>query len=151
MTDFRKEDDQFEEFLRDNKLKYFPEPVIYAGRANGFSREKILTDYQENRCAMNPYLAPDLNMYACCDAGSHFTSTNFFFLGNLANNTIDQLITKSEVNPLYKCIRSMGITNIASFAGMKAREIITYRKCELCKRLFDSQEMLKTLQGSSGI
>lgn len=90
VTDFSKEDDLYEEFLRDNQLKYFPEPVIYAGRADSFGRKKIFTDYQENCCTMNPYLGPDLNMYACCDAGSHFTTTNFFLLGNLANNTIDQ-------------------------------------------------------------
>lgn len=146
VTDFSEEDDAYEQFLRDNKLKFFPEPVIYAGRADGFSRESIFTDYQENCCAMNPYLAPDLNMYACCDAGSHFTTTNFFLLGNLKNHTIEQLFTKSETNPLYNCIRSMGISTIASFAGISAREIVTYRKCELCKRLFDSPELLVRLQ-----
>jgi hypothetical protein len=40
----------------------------------------------------------------------------------------------------------MGISNIASFAGIKAREIVTYRKCELCKKLFDSPEILKILE-----
>lgn len=146
VTDFTEEDDMYEHFLRDNKLKFFPEPVIYAGRADSLGRKTLFTDYQKNSCAMNPYLAPDLNMYACCDAGSHFTATNFFLLGNLENHSIDQLFTKSEIHPLYNCIRSMGITNIASFAGIKAREIVTYRKCELCKRLFDSPELLNILQ-----
>jgi MoaA/NifB/PqqE/SkfB family radical SAM enzyme len=151
VTDFSAGDDTYEQFLRDNKLKYFPEPVIYAGRADSFGRKMIFTDYQENCCAMNPYLAPDLNMYACCDAGSHFTTTNFFLLGNLKNHSIDQLFTKSETHPLYKCIRSMGISTIASFAGIKAREIVTYRKCELCKRLFDSPETLKILKDAAGV
>jgi MoaA/NifB/PqqE/SkfB family radical SAM enzyme len=150
VTDFTEEDDEYEQFLRDNKLKYFPEPVIYAGRADSFDRKKLFTDYQENTCAMNPYLAPDLNMYACCDAGSHFTATNFFLLGNLEDHSIDQLFTRSETHPLYNCIRSMGITSIASFAGIKAREIVTYRKCELCKRLFDSEETLKKLKELEG-
>ncbi len=150
VTDFTKEDDSYEEFLRDNKLKYFPEPVIYAGRAETFGRKTICTDYQENRCTMNPYLAPDQNLYACCDAGSHFTTTDFFLLGNLENHSIDQLFTRSENMPLYNCIRSMGISNIASFVGIKAREIVTYRKCELCKVLFDSPEMLRTLQDVAG-
>jgi organic radical activating enzyme len=146
VTDFSEEDDGYEQFLRDNKLKYFPEPVIYAGRADSFGRKKIFTDYQQNCCAMNPYLAPDLNMYACCDAGSHFTTTNFFLLGNLKNHTIEQLFNKSETHPLYNCIRSMGISTIASYAGISAREIVTYRKCELCKKLFDSSELLVELQ-----
>jgi organic radical activating enzyme len=150
VTDFTEEDDVYEQFLRDNKLKYFPEPVIYAGRADSFGRKAIFTDYQENCCAMNPYLAPDLSMYACCDAGSHFTTTNFFFLGNLENDSIDQLFNKCENTPLYNCIRSMGISNIASFAGIKAREIVTFRKCELCKKLFDSPEVLKTLRETAG-
>lgn len=150
VTDFTKEDDVFEQFLRDNKLKYFPEPVIYAGRADSFGRKAIFTDYQENCCAMNPYLAPDLNMYACCDAGSHFTNTNFFLLGNLKNHSIEQLFTKSETNPLYNCIRSMGISTIASFAGISAREIVTYRKCELCKKIFDSPKVLVKLQEDAG-
>ncbi|MGB3224415.1 MAG: radical SAM protein [Desulforhopalus sp.] len=145
VTDFSQEDDDNELFLRDNRLKFFPEPIIYAGRADSLGRKKIFTDYQENRCAMNPYLAPDLNMYACCDAGSHFNTTDFFLLGNLENHSVNQLFTKSENLPLYNCIRSLGITNIASFAGIKTRDIVTYRKCELCKILFDSPEMLKTL------
>jgi MoaA/NifB/PqqE/SkfB family radical SAM enzyme len=150
VTDFTEEDDDYEQFLRDNKLKYFPEPVIYAGRAGSFGRKAIFTDYQENRCTMNPYLAPDFNMYACCDAGSHFTTTDFFLLGNLENSSIEQLFTRSEVSPLYNCIRSMGISNIASFAGIKAREIVTFRKCELCKKLFDSPEVLKKLREVAG-
>jgi MoaA/NifB/PqqE/SkfB family radical SAM enzyme len=150
VTDFSEEDEEYEQFLRENELKFFPEPVIYAGRADTFDRKAIFTDYQENRCAMNPYLAPDLSMYACCDAGSRFTTTNVFLLGNLKDSSIDHLLTKCETNPLYNCIRSMGITAIASFAGIKAREIVTYRKCELCKRLFDSPETLKILQEAAG-
>jgi hypothetical protein len=146
VTDFSKEDDQQEQFLRDHGLIFFPEPVIYAGRAGSFPRRSILTDYQANCCDMNPYLTPELDMYACCDAGSHFPATNFFYLGNLADNTLDQLFVKSETDPLYNLIRTMGITNIASYAGIKAREIITYSKCELCRKLFDSPEMLARLR-----
>jgi MoaA/NifB/PqqE/SkfB family radical SAM enzyme len=146
ITDFSKEDDQHEQFLRDHCLTYFPEPVIYAGRAESFKRRSILTDYQANCCDMNPYLTPDLDMYACCDAGSHFPETNFFYLGNLNENTLEQLFTKSETNRLHNLIRTMGITNIASFAGMKAREIITYSKCELCRKLFNSPEMVTRLK-----
>lgn len=97
---------------------------------------------------MNPYLAPDLSMYGCCDAGSHFNTTDFFLLGNLENHSIGELFAESENNQLYNSIRSMGITNIASFVGFKTREIVTYRKCELCKKLFDSPEILKTLQAA---
>lgn len=146
VTDFSKDDESYEQFLRDNKLKFFPEPVIYAGRADSFGRRELFTDYQENRCAMNPYLAPNMDMYACCDAGSHFDTTNFFLLGNLKNSSVDQLFKKSENCPLYNCIRRIGISSIASFAGVKSREIVTYRKCELCKKMFDSPEMLQRLE-----
>ena len=150
VTDFSEKDDVYEQLFRDNNLKYFPEPVIYAGRADSFGREKIFTDYQENRCAMNPYLAPDLTMYACCDAGSHFQITNFFKLGNLKDHSVAELFVKSETSPLYNCIRSMGISNIASFSGLKAREIVSYRKCELCKKLFDTPETLTFLRVGAG-
>ncbi len=150
VTDFSEEDDTYEDYLREHTLKFFPEPVIYAGRADTLVRKALFTDYQENRCAMNPYLAPDLSMYACCDAGSHFNTTDFFLLGNLQDHSIDELFNKSETHPLYNCIRSLGITAIASFAGMKSRDIVTYRKCELCKRLFDSPETLKILQDAGG-
>jgi len=63
---------------------------------------------------MNPYISPDLDMFACCDAGTHFTNTNFFHLGNLADNSIDELFLKSETNSLYNHIRNMGITTLAS-------------------------------------
>ena len=150
VTDFAEEDDAHEQFLRDHGLKFFPEPIIYAGRADSLSRKELFTDYQENRCAMNPYLAPDLNMYACCDAGSHFDTTNVFLLGNLHDHSVGQLFMRSETHPLYNCIRSLGISAIASFSGIKASEIVTYRKCELCKRLFDTPETLKNLQEAAG-
>ena len=146
VTDFSEQDDPHEQFLRKHKLMFFPEPVIYAGRADLFERREILTDYQENRCGMNPYLAPDLTMYGCCDAGSHFNTTNFFRLGNLKDQTVEQLFTKSENSPFYNCIRNMGITSIASYAGFTSREIVTYRKCELCKKIFDSAGTVKALE-----
>jgi hypothetical protein len=149
VTDFSAEDDAYEQFLRDHGLKYFPEPVIYAGRAEVFGRDQILTDFQENRCGMNPYLAPDLTMYACCDAGTQFNTTDFFKLGTLAEHTARQLLATYENSQLYNCIRSLGISTIASFAGIKARDIVTYRKCDLCKELFDSPETLSLLEAAA--
>ncbi len=146
VTDFSKEDDACEQYLRDNALKFFPEPVIFAGRAGSFDRLPICTDYQENCCPMNPYLAPNLDMYGCCDAGSHFTKTNFFLLGNVKDHSLEQLFHKSETNRLYNHIRTLGISTIASFAGFRAREIIQYRKCELCEKLFNSPEILAMLE-----
>lgn len=153
ITDFSKDDNEYEQYLRRHNLKFFPEPVIFAGRAKEFNRTPIHTDYQANCCPMNPYLAPNLEMYACCDAGSHFTRTNFFHLGNVNNSSIGELFTLSEGNRLYSHIRNMGISGLASFAGFKAREIVGYRKCELCAKLFNSRKLLETLedQQSSGL
>ena len=146
ITDFSEQDDPFEQYLRDHGLKFFPEPVIYAGRAGDFNQRPLFTDFQENRCQMNPYLAPDLTMYGCCDAGSHFSATNFFRLGSLHDCSVEQLLTRSESSILYNCIRTMGVSTIASFAGMKSRDIVTYRKCSLCKKIFNDPETLETLQ-----
>ena len=146
VTDFSEQDDRFEQFLRDHELKFFPEPVIFAGRAASFKRMPIRTDYQANCCPMNPYLAPNLNMYACCDAGSHFTETNFFHLGDARDSSIEYLFQKSENNSLFSHIRNMGITALASFAGFKARKIIGYTKCELCEKLFNDPVMLAKLE-----
>lgn len=146
VTDFSEQDDAGEEYLRGHRLKFFPEPMIYAGRAASFARLPLRTDYQANCCPMNPYLAPTLDVYACCDAGSHFTNTNFFHLGNLQDSTIEQLFKKSETNRLYNHIRTKGISDIASFAGFSAREIVGYRKCELCAKMFNSPDLLATLQ-----
>lgn len=146
VTDFSDEDEIYEDFLRDNGLKFFPEPLIFAGKADTIERTDLHTDYQDNCCPMNPYISPELDMYACCDAGSHFTNTNFFYLGNLNNNSVEELFLKSESNSLYNHIRNMGITTLASYAGFKSSDIIKYRKCELCKLLFDSPERLKALE-----
>ncbi len=146
VTDFSAQDDACEQYLREQGLKFFPEPVIFAGRAKGFERLPIRTDYQENCCPMNPYLAPTLDMYACCDAGSHFTNTNFFHLGNLKASSVAELFTKGETNSLYNHIRNLGISAIASFAGFPAREIVQYRKCELCEKLFNTPALLERLE-----
>ena len=90
---------------------------------------------------MNPYLSPELDMFACCDASSHFLKTDFLYLGNLHNDNIDALFRKSETHVLYHLIRTMGLTNMASCLGFKAREIVQYRKCELCEKLFNSKEI----------
>ena len=146
VTDFSEQDDTLEQFLQDMKLKYFPEPVIYSGRAEGFRRSTILTDFQPNTCTMNPYLSPELDMFACCDAGKRFEKTDFLYLGNLKDYSIGELFKKKEDNILYSHIRNMGITNIASYLGFKASEIVKCRKCELCEKLFNSVDNLSVLK-----
>ena len=149
VTDFSKKDDSLEQFLRDHHLKYFPEPVIYFGRADKFDRQRVFTDYSPNLCSMNPYLTPGLDMYACCDAASRFSETEFLYLGNLSNDSIDTLFRKTENHVLYHLIRTMGLTNMASYLGFKASEIVEYRKCELCEKLFNSRENLSALTKSA--
>lgn len=78
--------------------------------------------------------------------GEPFPGNQLFYLGSLKDQTIEQLFTKTETDRLYNLIRTMGITNIASFTGMKAREIITHSKCELCRKLFDNPQTLATLR-----
>ncbi len=149
VTDFSGDDDPFEQYLRDNHLKFFPEPLIYFGNAGGFNRSRIFTDYHSNTCAMNSYLSPELDMFACCDGGTHFTKTGFFFLGNLKDYSVDELFQKKENNTLYQLISTMGLTNIASYLGFRASEIVKYRKCELCYELFNSEENLSKLEESA--
>lgn len=146
VTDFSRQDDSLEQFLRDNHLKFFPEPVIYLGRAQGFDPQRILTDYHPNTCIMNPYLSPELDMFACCDGGDQFKETDFLLLGNLRDYGIDELFKRKENNVLFHLIRTMGLTSIASYLGLKANEIVQYRKCELCEKLFNSTENLNALE-----
>ena len=149
VTDFGKEDDAHEQFLQDNQLKYFPEPLIYFGNATGITRPPVLTDYPAHRCAMNPYLSPELDMFACCDAGNQFTKTDAFYLGNLENHSVDHLFQKKEKNLLFHLIKTMGLTSMASFLGFKASEIVKYRKCDLCETLFNSTDHLGRLKKSA--
>lgn len=146
ITDFSPQDDSLEGFLRDHDLVFFPEPLIYAGRGAALARRVIATDYPPNCCDMNPYLAPDLAMYACCDAGSHFDRTGVFHLGSLNDHSVAQLFERTETDPLHRLIRTLGLTAMASYAGMKAREIITYSKCELCAVLLNAPPTLARLR-----
>ncbi len=148
VTDFSNQDDVFEQFLRENNVKFFPEPLMYSGRAKGFIRSEIFTDLPPYQCSMNPYLSPELDMFACCDAGIHFTETNFFYLGNRQDHNMDDLFKKKENNILYNLIRTMGLTNMATYLGINASEIVKYRKCQLCETLFNSTENLGALQKS---
>ena len=47
-------------------------------------------------------------MFACCDAGTHFTETGFFYLGNHKDQNIDALFQKKEKNILYKPYQNYG-------------------------------------------
>ena len=149
VTDFRKEDDAQEQFLQDNHLKYFPEPLLYFGNARELNRPPIFTDYPAHRCAMNPYLSPELDMFACCDAGTQFTETDAFYLGSLKNHSVDHLFQKKEKDLLFHLIKTMGLTAMASFLGFKASEIVRYRKCDLCEKLFNSPGHLERLKKSA--
>ena len=146
ITDFSETDDALEQFLQANTLRYFPEPMIYFGRAESFDRKQIFTDYYPNICSMNAYLSPNQDMYACCDAGNRFSETGFLTLGSLRQESVDELFKKKEQNQLYHLIRTMGLTPMASYLGYKASEIVRYRKCELCEMLFNSKENLKKLE-----
>jgi organic radical activating enzyme len=146
VTDLSETDAPYEQFLQDNHLKYFPEPLIYFGRAQKLNRPEVFGDYPSNQCAMNPYLEPTLDMFACCDAGSRFTETGFLHLGNLSNHSVATLYGKYETNPLYYLIKTVGLTPLASSLGMKTGEIVTYRKCELCEELFNSTKNLDRLK-----
>lgn len=146
ITDFSTQDDSLERFLRDHDLVFFPEPLIYAGRGAALARRAIATDYPPNRCDMNPYLSPDLEMYACCDAGSHFDRTGVFHLGSLNDHSVAQLFERTETDRIHHLIRTLGLTAMASYAGMKAREIIAYSKCELCAVLFNDPATLARLR-----
>ncbi len=142
-------EDDIEQFLRDRHVKFFPEPVIYFGRAGRFRRQRVSTDYRLNLCPMNLYLSPELDMFACCDAAHRFSETDFLYLGNLCSDSIDALFRKSETHALYHLIRTMGLSNIASYLGFKASEIVQYRKCELCETLFNAKENLRILTESA--
>ncbi len=146
VTDFSIDDDPFEQYLHDNRLKYFPEPLLYFGRAEGLNRIQVFTDYPPHLCDMNPILTPELDMYACCDAQNRFAETNFFFIGNVKNYTINELFDKYEQDSLFQLIKTVGLSKIATFTGLKASEIVKYRKCELCEKLFNSPENLKLLR-----
>ncbi len=146
VTDFSETDDAMEQFLQENHLRYFPEPVIFFGRADQFDRKRILTDYYHNMCPMNAYVSPSQDMFACCDAGNRFSETGFLHLGNLKDASVDELFQKKEQNPLYHLIRTIGLTPMASYLGFKAREIVQYRKCELCEMLFNSRGNLEKLE-----
>jgi organic radical activating enzyme len=150
VTDFSSQDDEYEQYLRDNQLSYFPEPLIYFGRAGRLVPSRIFTDFQPNTCALNPYLSPGLDLFACCDAGSSFKKTNFFFLGNLDQHPLETLFQKYETNKLYGLIRCAGLSRIASSLGFRASEIVRYRKCELCEKIFNSVDNVSLLE-SSGI
>lgn len=146
VTDFSDEDDSFEQYLMDNQVKYFPEPLLYFGRAGDFNRPQVSTDYPPHLCDMNPVLTPSLDMYACCDAQNKFSKTDFFFLGNVKHFSIDELFEKYEKNTLFQLIKTVGLSKLASLAGLKASEIVKYRKCELCEKLFNSSENLQFLK-----
>ncbi|MBW1861678.1 MAG: radical SAM protein [Deltaproteobacteria bacterium] len=148
ITDFLEADDMIEQFLQDNHLRYFPEPMIYFGRADQFDRDRISTDYFPNTCPMNAYVSPNQDMYSCCDAANHFSETGFLYLGNMEQEPVSELFQKKEEHPIYQLIRTMGLTPMASYLGYKAREIVQYRKCELCEILFNSKDNLKKLEQS---
>ncbi len=59
---------------------------------------------------------------------------------------MEQMSIKSETDRLFTLIRSMGITVIASFAGMTAGQILTHGQCELCKKSFNSAHPLARLE-----
>ncbi|MCP4715721.1 MAG: radical SAM protein, partial [Deltaproteobacteria bacterium] len=123
ITDFSQEDDELEARLRSNGLKYFPEPLLYYGGAANFTRPPVCHDFQRLRCRLSPYITPELDFYACCDAGTHFHKTGFFHVGSRTKHSMADLYTKLEEHPLYRLIEQTGLSALASSIGMPASEI----------------------------
>jgi organic radical activating enzyme len=133
VTDFSEEDDAHEQFFRDHGLKFFPEPLMYAGRAEPLNRNPLRTDYQDNRCAMNPYLAPDLNLYACCDAGSHFETTRSGSSWTAANATRSTIASVPWALPRLPPLPvSRGATSSPTANASSAKSCLTRRKRWQC-------------------
>ena len=63
--------------------------------------------------------------------------------------TFNELFEKYEQDSLFHLIKTVGLSKIATFTGLKASEIVKYRKCELCEKLFNSPENLKFLRNKA--
>jgi hypothetical protein len=50
---------------------------------------------------------------------------------------------------MYHAVKTVGLTPMGASLGIPANEIVTYRKCELCEKLFNSKENLTGLQQSA--
>lgn len=146
ITDHTSDDDAYEDYLRGNELNYFPESLIYSGRAGNLKKSPLSGDFTPHCCHMNPYIAPDYTMFGCCDGGVHFTATDFFSLGTLIDTSVEELLLRYDQNPLYRCIREIGISRLALNTDMRTRDIVTYRKCDLCRKLFNSHDTVDLLR-----
>ena len=70
----------------------------------------------------------------------------FFLVGSRKEQNITDLFAKLEGNQLYGLIENMGLSAMASCIGLNAGEIVRYRKCDLCEKLFNSDENLDKLK-----
>jgi hypothetical protein len=146
LTDFSPEDDRLEAFLRERRLRYFPDPLLYFGAAARFRRPGIRYGYGPNRCVLSPTLTPSLDLFACCGPGVLFRKTGFFHVGNLGENSVHDLLRRMENHGLFRRIRTEGLTSLAVSLGFSASRIVTYPMCELCREIFDSREHVGTLE-----
>jgi len=108
VTDFSPEDESYEKFLRAQGLRFFPEPVIYAGRAESFPRRIIRTDYQANCCAHEPLSHPGSGSLRLLRCREPFPATNFFYSRKPGRPNRGAALAKSETEPLYNLIRTVG-------------------------------------------
>jgi hypothetical protein len=146
LTDFSPEDDRLEAFLRERRLRYVPDPLLYFGAAAHFRRPGIRYEYGPNRCALSPTLTPGLDLFACCGPGHLFRNTGFFHVGNLGEKSAHELLLRMENHGLYRRIRNEGLTSLAASLGFPTSRIVTYPRCELCQEIFNSRERVERLE-----
>lgn len=148
ITDYDLKDDDLESFLKTNKIRYCPRPLLYFGKAENLEPTLVNQDIVAHCCKLSPYISPKLEMYACCAGGMHFNNTEFFKVGSLEKVKLKNLYRKMEMNRLYQAIEYVGLSPMATFLGYKTSEIVRLRRCELCRQLFDNKGSLDKLYSS---
>lgn len=146
LTDFSPGDRRLESFLQERRLRTFTDPLLYFGAAARFRRPHARGKTSPNRCALDPLLGPSLEMFACCGPGNLFRNTGFFRVGSLHEDSVPELFHRMDTHPLYRLVRSEGLTSLAGSLGLSAEEIAKVEKCELCEMLFDSSENVRKLE-----
>lgn len=95
--------------------------------------------------AGSPIIFPDGRVIACIGPLINLTSDHHLFLGNLREDTLQNILNRAQMNPVLHAIRIWGPHRLLDLLGKRSGAIVLDQfvennVCDICYRLFSNSE-----------
>jgi MoaA/NifB/PqqE/SkfB family radical SAM enzyme len=139
------------EITEENRIK--TSIILPAGRAADeidMSKFQISNEPANRACfGLHPIICPEGEIIACAARSIELSPSHPFFLGNLYENSLEEILDRAEINPILHVVRIWGpqkFISLAKEAGLEQyipKEYIKNNMCHTCYTLMYNPKIAK--------